>query len=342
MTRPLGAGAEVRFLCPDTDLLAAVAQVDDIDSRLGKDAALRAAFARGGTAAWTVLTWLRLREAGYGGMTIAPVPAEDAINIATAQDLQSAPWWRRAFCVAVEADFPRIWWAQLQIQQNRANCRPGDLFMRHWPQPALIPRRDRPHGTLRVGFYGKAGGNLAGTPEAWRAMLAARGFEFHAPGVADWHDYSSIDIAVGIRSFDRRRWDKRPASKLVNAWLAGVPFVGGMDSAFADEGRPGIDYLRVDSAEGLLDALERLRGDPSLGTALVAEGRVAARRYAADRLVAEWAALIEGPIAARYARWRQRPAYERARIALLGPGHAGWERAKRLRRRLIGRGDDAA
>ncbi|MEM8808289.1 MAG: hypothetical protein AAGF01_19895, partial [Cyanobacteria bacterium P01_G01_bin.38] len=33
-----------------------------------------------------------------------------------------------------------------------------------------------------------------------------------------WHDYRQIGAVVAIRSFDRRRYDHKPATKLYNAW----------------------------------------------------------------------------------------------------------------------------
>lgn len=335
--RMLAASAPVRFVHGGGAEARAAVAASGFEQLLRTDADLRAAFARDGELSWIVQTFLRLREAGIGGIEIAESPSPHAINILSAFGPVPPPSVPDCFCAAIQADFPRLWWAQMNIQQNRAAGLPGDPFVTFWPQPGLIARDPERGGVKRAAFLGKVGGNLAWGEDRWRAALAPLGIEFIAPGPAEWHDFSRIDAAIGIRDFERRRWNNKPANKLINAWRAGVPFIGGADSAFVQTGEAGVDHLRAAGPGVVVEALVRLRDDPEQYARLVAAGRRQAARFTTQTLVEEWTALLEGPVEARYRRWLARPGYERARGAVLARADSVWRKVKAAARRVFPR-----
>jgi hypothetical protein len=67
-----------------------------------------------------------------------------------------------------------------------------------------------------------------------------------------------------------------------------VPFIGGSDSAFEADGRPGIDYLRCTTPESVITALKHLKDDYELRRRLVLEGESAARRFTPDAITDVW------------------------------------------------------
>jgi hypothetical protein len=176
--------------------------------------------------------------------------------------------------------------------------------MPHWPQPGLRPRDPgRGERLERVAFKGFAA-NLhpeLRTP-GWRRALAERGLaweedstEFTPRGALaplDWEEYTEVDALVALRPPARLRGRDKPPSKLVNAWLAGVPAILGPEPAFRELRRSPLDYLEVATPREALAALERLRAEPDLYRAMVENGRVRGREYGREALVARWAELL--------------------------------------------------
>jgi glycosyltransferase involved in cell wall biosynthesis len=134
------------------------------------------------------------------------------------------------------------------------------------------------------------------------------GWEPRLPGLDHGADLSQVDALVGIRSLDTRTHDRKPASKLVNAWLAGIPFIGGYDSAFAQVGTPGEDYLRVGNLEELKDALIRLREDAELYARLVQAGRQRATAHDRAAVTTAWLKFLNETAYPAFA-WREESSF---------------------------------
>ena len=171
--------------------------------------------------------------------------------------------------------------------------------------------------------------------------MADRGLEFVAREPDRWNDFSDIDIAIGLRSFGNSRHSRKPANKLINAWLAGVPFIGGSDSAFAQTGTAGIDHLLANSAEEAVSQVDRLRSNPQLYRDLVEAGRRKAESFSNERIAASWVGLLEGPVSARYRQWEAHLPRERRRTRLLGLAQGMVDAAKSAARLATGRKAEA-
>lgn len=108
------------------------------------------------------------------------------------------------------------------------------------------------------------------------------------------HDYSHVDVIVAVRRFDhhpltqRYPYMNKPATKLYNAWLAGVPAVLGVESAYQAERTSPQDYLEVTSVEETLSALKRLKGDRQLYQAMVNQGKYRAATIHPSVTTAKW------------------------------------------------------
>lgn len=213
------------------------------------------------------------------------------------------------FLAAVVADGLPHPGAHVQILQNRrhAELLPGSIYMPHWPQAHLVPR-DPPRGDefRRVCFFGDPA-NLAPelVSEGWRTGLKNDlGLEFLVRRHDAWHDFHDIDAAIAIRDFHGNRHIHKPATKLYNAWLAGVPFVGGTDSAYKAEGTPGEDYLMARSLSELKQCLRTLGTDVSLRHRLTKSGRIRAEEFTQEATTQRWRKLVEEELPARAAAWR--------------------------------------
>lgn len=313
----------MNFVVPYDDAALARLAGCDPDAAVragGSDAAL---FSHGGPSAWCMLTYLRLRARSDRPLRLSNRPDRAAINVVHAHQLAGLGGARDCFFVSARADLDNRLFAHAQVVQNRAQSGPDAVWIDHWPQPGLLAR-ERPIEAVRaVGYLGIVyNGNLALGEEYWTTLLATRGMAFVKPEVEHWHDYRALDAVIAVRSLDERAHPRKPASKLINAWHAGVPFVGGADSAYAQIGRAGHDYLRVTSVEEIMAALDALAEDPGLRQRLIANGREAARRHGDEVIARRWLECLDGPIAARWRRWRRAPRTEAARSRLLGPADA--------------------
>lgn len=289
----------------------------DIDRALAQSPGLRTAISSQGDMCWCALSFFRLREAGVDRIKLTDRIDPDCINVVHTIQLKAMKVPRDAFVVCVRADMDRRLWAHYHLIQNRDQAAGETSCIYLWPQPALVGRAAPPDHVRRVAFLGQPyNGNLVLHPRELAALLEEHGFEFTAPS-ADWSDFSDVDVSIGIRSFDAQRHSSKPPSKLINAWIAGVPFIGGADSAYAQVGSPGEDYLVATSRDELIAQLERLRSDPALRLAMIQRGLAKAAHCDNAALARQWQEVLDGPVTARFARWHANPGAERRRLALL-------------------------
>ena len=339
--RMLNTPAPVRFVHNGRPGATEAIASGNLDDLLATRPDILRSFAENGDLCWTVQTWCRLRDMDVGGIEIATEPAQGRINLAKSKTLSRRGPDADLFQVSIQADYPRILWAEFHIQQN-ADLLCEDGALQHlWPQAGIIPRDPLRKDVKRVGFLGKLDGNLAASADVWKRALAERGLEFVARAPERWHDFFDLDVAIGLRSFGHARHSRKPANKLVNAWIARTPFVGGSDSAFAQVGTAGIDHLLAHTLEEALVQIDRLRHEAGLYEEIVAAGRRKAKRFSVERLASEWVGLLEGPVSARYRQWEAHPQRERGRVMLQGAAQAAIDLGKTAGRLVLGRKAEA-
>lgn len=127
------------------------------------------------------------------------------------------------------------------------------------------------------------------TAERTRSAL---GLSLVERGPTCWNDYSDIDVVLGLRAFGRSSFDTKPATKMVNAWLAGAPFIGGRDSAFSQIASPGKEYLVAYSPETLREALATLIKDRSYYENLRKAGIEKGREFTAPAVTQAWVQIL--------------------------------------------------
>jgi hypothetical protein len=264
---------------------------------------------------WTWLTYTRVKQAGVECELTDTFPRQGIVVSAAC----SVPLMLRTppqVChVCAVADAPPRFYPQIQVLQNVEQLRqysssfaiPSLQHIPHWAQPDLVPREQgRGETFVNIGFVG-AKNQMA--PELISAAANERFAELGLRWMAvhkDFNDYSKIDCLVGIRSFDGRSYDFKPASKLVNAWLAGVPAVLGPESAFRAAGKPGEDYLEAASLDDLFTALRTLKQKPTLRAKLVSSGREKMKSYSDEAITKKWVDLLTIHAPAVHTRWCRR------------------------------------
>jgi hypothetical protein len=268
-----------------------------------------------GERAWILQTYLRLARAGHPVDLVAAPPGEGLIVYHAKHERQLRRHGRRlgaAVLVGVRGDNREPLCADFQVLQNGVFVdHRSRFFVPSWPQPGLVPRDPRRGARVeRIGFKGFVA-NLHPDfrPPAWQEALARRGREwvfdavdFRGTATAEaalrWSDYHDVDLVLAVRPPSRGGHTNKPAAKLYNAWLAGVPALLGREPAYRELRESELDYLEVGSAAEALQAIDRLASDPGLYAAMVERGRERAPAFTPEALVPLWADLL----------WRRLPA----------------------------------
>lgn len=285
---------------------------------------------------WCVLTYVNLANRGNLPVTLSNKYSDELINFAHSDTLIEMPGASSQFIVCIQADYTHRGWTHFHIVQNKNQVAQGSAFVPLWVHPGLIGRDVARTKVERVAYAGQTfNNNLAGSTDSWKQLVEPHGIEFVAVANNAWHDLRAIDVLVGVRSFDRKPYDKKPPSKLINAWHAQIPFVGGQDSAYKQIGTPGEDYLLVETPEQIVDALIALRNDEVLYAKLVNNGKAKAIHYTDERIAESWETILTGPVLTRYKQWQNAKGKEALRFVVKRGIGLLEHQAKRTVKRLL-------
>lgn len=300
-----------------------------------------------GERAWILQTFLRLRAAGAGVLLANELPAEGIVVFSSKQRRLLTRQQRTAtaaLLVGVREDVGEALIADLEVVQNarQADAR-RRFFIPFWPQPGMIAR-DPGRGARieNVAFKGFLGNLHPAFREAsWQQFLRDQGIRWLADAAPykrnavdaaalEWNDFREIDLIVAVRAPDRELHPRKPATKLYNAWLAGVPALLGPEVAYRELRRSTLDYIEVAGPEEARAAIVRLRAEPGLYEQMVAHGQRRAAEFQTSAVVVRWREFLFVTVPsllerADVARWRGRSlrAKEWSRRALRALGM--WE-----------------
>ena len=266
---------------------------------------------------WIYQTWALLTQAGVSCDLVTAMPLEGIVIFISGFFSRYRQLPKNLFLVDVVADGNPLPSTHFHLVQNKAYARwlPNSLFIPHWPQPNLIPRH--PHRGRRfekISFFG-CSQNIA--PELcsseWTTQLRRElGLYLDHLSPYYWHDYGESDAVIAIRDFSRSRQYHKPATKLYNAWHAGVPFIGGRDSAYAADGRPGVDYLVATSPKKVLEHLRHLKENDAFREHLVEQGHQSASFFTQEATLEYWKKLIQETRPDLALQWQKKSALQRS------------------------------
>lgn len=254
--------------------------------------------------AWLVQTFYELEKAGLS-VTASAKPQVSKINVIHADDYLVLEDKVDFFAAVVIADRRVYFPGNCLLVQNREQLVGAASYcIPHWNQPGLIPRageKASPDDTFHIAFAG-----IPANTVRLEELLARENFDrpvrFSALAPDKWNDFSHIDALVAVRDFEGKRHPEKPPTKLFNAWCAGVPFIGGMDSAYEQVGRPGVNYLQVSTWQQLVEAIAKLQ-DQAVWESLVHEGAKASESYGRDNIRDTWIEVLSGPIQQQFYDW---------------------------------------
>jgi hypothetical protein len=168
----------------------------------------------------------------------------------------------------------------------------------------LVARRDLSGAATILAIYGNGGPDL---PQDGAGGDLAERFHFRAILADGWHDIRQIGLFFAVPEFGDQTHNNKPASKLINARLAGALVVGGTDSTFLAAGRPCVDYdyVRVSTERDLTDTLERLSCDRAFYDAIAEAGWERRAEVCHEAVAERWLDVLEGPVAQDFLRWSE-------------------------------------
>jgi hypothetical protein len=270
------------------------------------------------THSWIYQTWSLLQKSGIPCNLLETLPVSDiaiflSMSLAAKSKTSLNPNLFLVDIVAHSRPHPA---AHFHLVHNKAHARwlPRSLFIPHWPQPYLIPRD--PHRGDR--FENVC---FVGDPEqlalefifpSWSERLKKElQLHFQIRTADQWHDYSDVDAVIAIRDISSSRYLDKPSTKLYNAWHAGVPFIGGLDSAYAADGRPGVDYLVASSVEEAFQHLRRLKEDKLFRHQLVRHGAEAGQAFTREATLQQWKTFVLETLPKLAEKWQKKSVFQR-------------------------------
>jgi len=272
-----------------------------------------------GVFAWTLQTYMHLKEIGYDCHLTDNLSAEGIIishrGLLTDFIIPS----RKQLFICILADWDRHPFALLHIVQNNEQTFPHELprivrifmpglscFIRHWLQPGLKPRSKS--NSLRFKNLAYIGRKEQLAPELltekWNERIASLGLQWKIiDNCEKWCDYSDIDAIIAIRSLDNQQYNNKPATKLFNAWHAGVIPICGNDSAFMHEKRSNLDFIHATDIEELYHSIIKLQNDTGLRQKILENAINRAEEISNASICKDWINFFESTAVNVYLKW---------------------------------------
>ena len=289
---------------------ARYAEWRDLDGWTESDIDRNASRFRSGVDVWIVQTYLHVRDAlAADGWTVALSDKFEpgAICVAHWDELHRPRWIAPlAYLIGVRADRPPVLVADKVVRQN--TLAPDDartVGIPPWPQPGMR-KRDPARGdsVRRIGYFGR----LKMAPSffadaSFQRALADLGLEF-VPSEHDWQDYSEVDVVIAFRTAPPSLLSHKPATKVSNAWLAGVPAIVGPEPAYLQLRNDENDMCVANDAAGVISELTRLVRQPQHYAAMRARAAERAAAFDVPALRDRWLAFFRERVAPAFAQWK--------------------------------------
>lgn len=262
---------------------------------------------------WSAQSYINLKRLGLN-VHLASRCIPGKICIVPFDDLRIWDGAFNSYVVACRYDRSRPEICEQRLVINKLNViDKTDHYLPHWLQPNLIPRNaDRGTQVETLVFKGIER-NLAPLfkTSQFKEKLRAIGMQFvmtsddSACLFQEWTDYSQADVVLAVRNNTQYDLSVKPALKLTNAWLAGCPAILGPEPAYQDIRQSDLDFIEVHTVQEVIEALQRLKNDPALYTAMVENGFQRIKEFSTEQIARHWHHVLAGAIAQDYEQWRQ-------------------------------------
>jgi hypothetical protein len=264
-------------------------------------------FFNNGRRAWILQTYMELKNSSINASIGIDVPKVCVVfchRTDTNELLRHLTWRHKIHLVCIRADKKECTYSDSEIVQNMiSETSSKHYFLPHWPQPGLIGRQHNRGNEIR--FAGFKGSSYEIHPELlsehWKMELDRRNIEWYCSPLPpknlrdknfknDWHDFRHIDVFIAIRG--TQKGATKPATKLINAWLAGVPAILGPEPAYQELRISKLDYLEASDPQQAIEQLDKLIEDPTLYLNMIENGKIRASEYEKPLLLEKWISFI--------------------------------------------------
>ena len=263
---------------------------------------------------WTLQTYLHLHDHGFPCQLVETFPDEGIVVSHRDYLEDSLKPNSKVLLVCLRADVDRHPYAQLHVVQNPYQAISKSAFtlweshfIRHWPQPSIVPRSlDRGDSFENVAFLGNEVNLISDfCASKWHDQLQNLGLKFQKKlNHNEWHDYSAVDVVLAVRQFGcKNHWRGKPASKLYSAWHAGVPAILGYESVFQAERKSDLDYLEATSLQEVTASLKQLQEQVELRRAMIENGQTRAKETSSHNMTAQWQEFLTEVAVPAYQDW---------------------------------------
>lgn len=259
---------------------------------------------------WIILTYLHLKRKGLN-VFISDKFVPGQICVASTLDFGVRALFSNAFIVGCRGDGFKTHLCNFSIVQNKANLESEtDALVPLWPQPGLIPRAKERNQTIETIVFKGSRSNLYKDfcSSEFQHELEMLGVKLIIHGREEplmWHDYHTDDLVLAVRDLTEKDALVKPASKLINAWIAGVPALLGPEPAFRDLRRSPLDYIEVTTPNTALDAIRMLKAKPELYQDMVINGQKRAEDFTPEKIAQRWYDILSGPVTDQYKQWKK-------------------------------------
>jgi len=227
-----------------------------------------------------------------------------AINIMHRDDYD-AEMTKEHFIVCSRADKEPAFSAQIEILQNGLHANGKNrFFIPHWPQDGIIPRDPERDKIEKLTFFGKKCHVFPELKsERFKEFCRKYGLVFEI-NEQDWHDYSSTDVVIAVRDGFPFYLDSKPAHKLLNSWIAGVPAILNPEYGYIEAIAGENEVIFVNSIHDVMVRIKGLIDSPDLYNKIVNNGNRRAKEFSFDRIASEWELLLKKIETSHYPKWQ--------------------------------------
>jgi hypothetical protein len=201
-----------------------------------------------------------------------------------------------SFSVVIRADRPPVNFADITVEQNPAIKNSSFVqYIPHWPQPGIIPRdTSRKSRVEKIAYIGSSQYVPKYVKDKeFSDFLSEKGITFSYMVNGDWLDHREVDVLIAVRDVPESVLMTKPASKLVNSWLAGVPIILGSEPAYRAIRQSDFDYLEANNLEELLRCINVLISDNALYIRILKNAEIRRQEYSLERVVRSWIDFFE-------------------------------------------------
>jgi len=195
-------------------------------------------------------------------------------------------------------EYPLIFIPDLEVMPNRLLAKNANqVFIPPIPQRGLIARDEERRDQI-VNLTIKC--NPENVPSSAHLILDQLkvidprfSLVIDSPEISDgsdnnWNDFSQVDISLILRPLTTISNDRKPPTRLINAWVAGtIPFVDPLP-AYLELIRDGVDGFVIRETVNVASVMKVLVDNPEYRSEVFANARKRGEEFTVEKVIEEW------------------------------------------------------